>query len=630
MQHADEFRKWVLDPSRTNDELFTAERLVDWGHRVWCSIHEQHDPPDWERDNRERGERVGNPAYRAKINPLRVEHTIEVAARLTNMTCLFSNDRHVRDLKAFRFFPATESLALGDVELCDLSPLAGLENLRNLRYQEPRTVVCVAAEDFSGLAALTRLETLALIVVAPWPDLSALASLPLLSTFAFTGNNLALRDVPAMPGVRVAVLDSGFHYKTPVRDLRDIPEMPQLRRLKLESTARLRGIERYPELVNLELEGPFSDLSPLVCLSKLTSLTLKGEQFVDLAPLAKLPELREVVFVRERPFDLAPLAESASLREVRVERCNIVRTELAALNIGLVPWDVDFFAPQPRPLKPLRALCYSSQSEEVRKLERHLQKDEARDAHYGDDAAMLLAESRWFATQYRTRLAELLGWAKPSGSDMLGYYTPGGGSVSIKRYRDVMRMPEILQTLRQLMSECRFRWKVMIDIEPHGDLSDDMEEIRKRYEQEEGDWLCRVRSPEQDKAEHEDFIRRRRELYARYEREHRLKLIEQAGGEIKPEDFRVPPPAETNQPANDDDLDDDDEELDEDDGDLAEPPPEHEGSGLGRELRCIVHLEEDFLWVTSHMKDDAEYLLSVRTEDWHALPEPPEKRPTPR
>ena len=630
MQLADEFRNWVLDPIRTNDELFTAERLVDWGHRIWCGVHEQHDPPDWERDKRERGERVGNPAYRAKINPLWVEHTIEVADRLTNMTCLFSSDRHVRDVKVFRFFPATESLALNDVEMCDLSPLAGLGNLRSLQYQEPRLVVSVGAEDFAGLAALSRLETLTLTLVAPWPDVSALASLPLVSTFSFTGNILALRDVAAMPGVRVAVLVGTFHYKTPVRDLRDIPEMPQLRRLKLESTARLRGIERFPELVNLELEGPFSDLSPLACLSKLTSLTLKGEQFVDLAPLAKLPELREVVFVRERPFDLAPLADSASLREVRVERCNIVRTELAALNMGLVPWDVDFFASQPRPLKPLRALCYSPQSEEVKKLERHLQKDEARNAHYGDDAAMPLAESRWFAAQYRTRLSALLGWAEPTGSDMLGYYTPGDGHVSIKRYRDVMRMPEIIQTLRQLMAECRFRWKLMIDIEPHGDLSDDMDEIRKRHEQEEGDWLCRVRSPERDKEDHEEFIRRRRELYARYEREHRLKLIEQAGGEIKPEDFRVTPQTETKQPAGDDALDDDDEELDEDDSDLAEPPPEHEGSDLGRQLRCIVHLEEDFLWVTSRMKDDAEYLLSVRTEDWHALPEPPEKRPCPR
>ncbi len=629
MQRADEFRNWVLDPIRTNDELFTAERLVDWGHRVWCAFRQQFDAPDWERDKRERQERAGNPAYRAKISPVWVEHTIEVADRMSNMSCLFSSDRHVRDAKVFRFFPAIESLALNDAEMCDLSPLAGLDNLRNLRYQEPRTVVCVATEDFSGLAALSRLETLSLILVAPWPDLSALAGLPLLSTFAFTGNILALRDVAAMPGVRVAELDSGFHFNTPVRDLRDIPAMPQLRRLKLEKTARLGGIERYPELVNLELEGPFSDLSPLVCLTKLTSLTLKGEHFTDLAPLAKLPELREVVFVRERPFDLAPLAESASLREVRVERCNIVRTELAALNMGLVPWDVDFFAPQPRPLKPLRALCYDPQAEEMTKLYALSQKDEARDAHYGYDAAMRMAESRWFAMQYRTRLSELLGWAKPSGSDMLGLYSPGGGHVSIKRYRDVMRLPEIIQTLRQLLSECRFRWKLMINVEPHGDLSDDMDEIRKRHEQEEGDWLCRERDAAQHKADHDDFIRRRRELYARYEREHRLKLIEQAGGEIKPEDFRVPTPAKTGQPA-DEDLDDDEAETDEDDGDLAEPPPGDEGSDLGRQLQCIVSLQEDILWVTAHMKDDAEYLLSVRTEDWHALPEPPEKRPLPR
>ena len=259
MQLADEFRNWVLDPIRTNDELFTAERLVDWGHRVWCGMHEQFDPPDWERDKRARQERVGNPAYRATIRPLWVEHTIEVADRLTDMSCLFMSDRHVRDVKVFRFFPAIEKLSLSDAEMCDLSPLAELENLRSLQYQEPRLIVSVGAEDFSGLAALSRLETLSLTLVAPWPELSALARMPLVSTFSFTGNVLALRDVAAMPGVRVAALVACFHHKTPLRDMHDIPEMPQLGWLKLECTARLRGIERYPELVNLELEGPFTE-----------------------------------------------------------------------------------------------------------------------------------------------------------------------------------------------------------------------------------------------------------------------------------------------------------------------------------------------------------------------------------
>ena len=291
---------------------------------------------------------------------------------------------------------------------------------------------------------------------------------------------------------------------------------------------------------------------------------------------------------------------------------------------GLIPWDVDFYAPQPRPLKPLRALCYDPQAKDVTKLYSLAQKDEARDAYYGEDAAMRAAESRWFAREYRKRLGELLGWAKPSGSDMLGRYSPGGGNVSIKRYRDVMRMPEILQTLRQLMAECRFRWDLMLNIEPHGDLSDDMDEIRKRHEQEEGDWLCRERDPAEEKEWHDDFIRRRRELYARYEREHRLKLIEQAGGEIKPEDFRVPSPAEPPPPEEEEDLDD------EDDGDLAEPSEDDDDSDLGQDLQCIVHLDEDFVWVTSHMKEDAEYLLSLQTEDWHALPGPPETRPLPQ
>ena len=39
--------------------------------------------------------------------------------------------------------------------------------------------------------------------------------------------------------------------------------MPQLIRLKVTATASLRGLERYPNLVELELAGPFTDLTPL-------------------------------------------------------------------------------------------------------------------------------------------------------------------------------------------------------------------------------------------------------------------------------------------------------------------------------------------------------------------------------
>src|SRR5450755_4826833 len=59
--------------------------------------------------------------------------------------------------------------------------------------------------------------------------------------------------------------------------------------------------------------------------------------------------------VREWPIDLTPLADCPQLRRVEMERCAMMRTELAALNAGLLPAALDFLADEPRPLAPLKS-----------------------------------------------------------------------------------------------------------------------------------------------------------------------------------------------------------------------------------------------------------------------------------
>lgn len=644
MSLTDEFRQWALDPARTSDELFTVEILVEWGHRIWCSFHQRYEGQDYNKQRAHKAERGGNPAYRSKIDPEWIDHTIEISDRLKifhHSGGITNSDRPLRDLQAFRFFPQFEDITVGDVEAGDLSPLCALTKLRKLSLQEPGVEGGHVIQTLSGLDGIPTLTDLTVHLRAPWPDVSALARIPALARLSLRVNLFTLRDVASLPAAKAVTLNKDYHYNTPLRDFRDLPEMPLVGNLHVDCIAGLRGIERYPRLRNLSIVGPFTDLAPLVALKELTYIRLEGIHFMDLAPLAALPSLREILLVRERPLDLEPLAQSNSLREVNVERCTILKSELSAINMGLPPWGPDFLAPEPRPIAPVRAITYDPQHPETSEFQKmRILPDDGRAAHYSEDVAHRYAETRWFQRELRQRLTTLLGqgW----GGAGRGYASePGSEHVVIQRYRDILRIHEIVQTIRELLASCRFPWSIMLCTEPHGDLADDMDEIRQRHgqEDEEGDWLSishknRARREDDD----EDFYKRRNELYQRYEREHRFRLLQQQGGTIDPADFTTIPPeapktkapagsSEENEPSPFDGNDDDDNA-----GGIAEPPPPPNGgdkNDLAAKLRTIVYLDENHLWMSEHMREDAEYIFSVRCENWHTLPGPLLERPYP-
>ena len=255
--------------------------------------------------------------------------------------------------------------------------------------------------------------------------------------------------------------------------------MPSVKVLALVPTSALEGIERYPSAVNLELGGDFTDLSPLVAMENVTFLKLVSEHFTDLTPLARMPKLRELVLVRERPIDLSPLTDAPHLRRVDFERCATMRTELAALNAGLLPEADDFLAETPRPLGPHPFYLLPKEGEAARafQLQRSNQLMEMRDACYDGDAALERAEARSFLTRLFAELTGLLGhrWGflatdhvSKSGRTMLTF----------KRYQDTVRIREIIQLLRELSARSRFPWIFDILVEPHGDLGYEMEQLQ--------------------------------------------------------------------------------------------------------------------------------------------------------
>lgn len=526
----------------------------------------------------------------------------------------------MRNIAVLRFFPQLEELHLNDVEIADLSPISGLRNLVSLQLHEPLSGGGHVIHDLSAIAGLPLLARLSVSLRRPWPDVSAIGELPALQSLGFGGNLIALRGARRLSRVEKVSLNSDFNWKTPVRDFTELPEMPKVIQLKVDGVADLRGIELYPEVVNAHIIGPFQSLEPLKDLRKCTYLRLEGEQFSNLEPVAAMPALRELLMVRERPLDVAPLTDALALREVNIERCSILRTELSALSATLVPWDDDFLEREPRPLAPLRFICYQPGHEEMKSLPPVDPNLDPRKAFYGEDEAFARAEARWFAQRLQQALDELLGkgWGSVNNSSMS---MPGHEHLTFRRFRDVMRFRDIVIKLRELAAECRFRWQYLISVEPHGDMSDD-DEIDELDEMERDDWLEQEFDPEREKEEWDDFRAQRRLERERLEREHRLQILKQQGVKIDPAQFS--PELEKSKASEKAE----DETEDDDDGGLAEIMSEDD-EGLGRELSFVVSLDENILWVSEHMREDAEYIMGESAINWHALPGAPTDRPRP-
>jgi hypothetical protein len=130
-----DFLRWVTDPARTNDELFTVELLIErmrpWQH--W-PFHDRQ--PDFETKLKTMKARKPNPGYRPALPLDELEALQERADTVTHFSSNGASDRPLRDLTALRFFPALENISISSVALTDLSPLAPLAKLNWLTLME--------------------------------------------------------------------------------------------------------------------------------------------------------------------------------------------------------------------------------------------------------------------------------------------------------------------------------------------------------------------------------------------------------------------------------------------------------------------------------------------------------------
>lgn len=593
MNLAEEFKKWTLDRSRTNEELYLAELLIEDGHARWRSIKQcPFVPYDYDAERKRRKQRALNPAYRPRLDQEKLAHTVEAWPELKRLSNNHNDDRPVHDLTALRFFPNLEAVDLR-TKLSDLSGLKVLAGLKELKLTDFHLA------DISGLEGLNCLADLHLHLGWPWPKVDVLGRLPALKTLWYCGNLLVLHEAGCLPELESAYINT-FNSYVPLRDLHQLPAMPKAKRLWMDSTTSLEGVERFPALEHFKVRGLYRDLSPLCALERLFDLKLQGERYLDLAPVARLPRLRTLEMEREHGLDLTPLSDAPRLREVKASYCKVLATELASLNAILGWVDVaDFLAPKPRPLKPLRFISWKASAPDFEAVKRPEDKLDSRREAFDDDPVLRPTEERWFKGLVEEKLRAFVtpGWGRLSS-----HYASVW--VKIVREREARAIPLMIEEFRPLLAATRFKWEIVFEVELGADLEEDDDDETEKPNRE----AFNVEQEREDWEEVQTHLRERREYL---EREYQLSLQRQQGLPIDPEAFspELPP----------------------------SPPPTAEDeaktieeSDAEEELSCMLFLRGDFLWVHDCDVEDAVLVLRERPEDWHTLPEPPEQRPHPR
>ena len=593
------FIRWALDDARTVEERYTVELLVEEMIGRWHDQHKTGHHEGWEaRRDRDR-QRHLNPAYAPAYSAPDLSHAVEIwAEQKTWSLSPPYQTRPVRDLAALRFFTHLEEIKIGGSEITDLSPLLALPNLRLLEFNS------ATCEDFRPLARATQLRSLSLGLQIHWPELAGLETLQQLESLVLSGNLLALPPGLVWPRVRVGRLNCA---PLAARSVADLPGFPACEFLQLGGVERLDGIAAFPRLRNLTVNGVVRDFAPLTVLDQLTCFTHSGALPLDVTPLARLPRLHFAAFATQhtfgldtaRPRDYMPLLDAPQLRELAVTGCLPVEPEVANLNRLFPKWDDLFLRPEPRPLPPLEFIVAP-----------HLQHPRGPDTALEPednglaDAGLRACEERWVARFIERHVATKLG-NQPEWGDVTAYGVSRTFFATLTCYTLVEKFPLIMDGLREAIA--RLRWDYvggfMIALKvPPIEPTPAQVELEKQF---------RARMDE------EDFEHRQREQREYLERLYRLDLKKQAGEKINPEDFAVPPPEPFSPPP----WESEDEEAEDEDGnhgegglavmEKPEPPPDpwDNDHPLADKYRMIGSINLSEIWVTSHARDLAVYLM---------------------
>ena len=223
---------------------------------------------------------------------------------------LYARDKGIRDLTGLQFATNLSQLYFDDNQISDLSPIAGLINLRSLSFSTYSSAVKVS--DLSPIAGLINLENLH-FQANNVSDLSPIAGLINLEILNFTDCNAS--DLSPLAGL--IKLKRIYAWSNPVSGLSPLAGLTKLEQIDISDgdLSDLTPLAGLTGLKHLHLaDSGISDLSPLTGLTELTFLGLSDNNIMDLSPLAGLTSLTSLDVSQNDISDVSPLAGLINLK----------------------------------------------------------------------------------------------------------------------------------------------------------------------------------------------------------------------------------------------------------------------------------------------------------------------------
>ena len=202
---------------------------------------------------------------------------------LIGLTFLDARYCNISNLEGVQHCTDLSELYLGDNNIIDISPLAGLANLRVLDLDDNQIV------DISALSGLTNLTKL------------------------YLGNNIIIDISPLSNLTNLTLL---YLWYNEIIDISPLAGLSNLTGLILLQN-RIVDISPLSSLTNLTAlglgENKIIDISPLAGLTNLTALALWDNEIIDISPLAGLSNLSELYLYDNRISDISPLSNLTNL-----------------------------------------------------------------------------------------------------------------------------------------------------------------------------------------------------------------------------------------------------------------------------------------------------------------------------
>jgi internalin A len=230
------------------------------------------------------------------LNNTRITNLSPVAG-LPNLRFLdVSNNRRLRDISVLRTMTNLEHLRLFQCRIKDVSPLANLTNLHTLDLRYNGII------DFSPLDSLPNLEWWRFdeqyvpdsdgFIIYGWNSAASGYYLEHNMTDEMLAEKVASGEIP--PNITDLYINNG----------------------QLTDLSPLAGLT---DLIILSLEGNLiSDISPLSGLTELRVLDLNFNQISDVSPLSRLRNLEQLNLNLNKISDVTPLAELRHLELLRL------------------------------------------------------------------------------------------------------------------------------------------------------------------------------------------------------------------------------------------------------------------------------------------------------------------------